>query len=63
METDITLCHYSCFVDGVGREMAQAQNAKLAGRMTTIAEGNGAEFLPSPNFNRPRRNRISCFMA
>lgn len=26
---------------------------------TTSIEGNGAEFFASPNFNRPRRNRIS----
>lgn len=30
---------------------------------TTIADGNGAEPRPPPNFNRPRRNRISPFMA
>jgi len=43
--------------------LLHARSTKLAGRMTTIAEGNGAEFLPLPNFSRPRSNLISCFIA
>ena len=42
---------------------AQARSANEAGRMTTTAEGKGAEFLLSPNLSRPRKKRISCFMA
>ena len=30
-----------------------SRRAKEAGRITTSAEGNGAEFLPSPNLRRP----------
>ena len=33
------------------------------GLITITADGNGAEFLPPPNFKRPLSNRISCFIA
>jgi hypothetical protein len=29
----------------------------------TMALGNGAEFVALPNFNRPRSNRTSPFIA
>lgn len=42
---------------------SNACNRNEAGRMTTTAEGNGAEVSASPNRRRPRSRRISYFMA